>query len=192
MVVLEGPDGAGKSTVAKHLVENWEGPGGTTLTHHVANESLHSRVNREVVDELVYGQGMLTVFDRWFPSDFVYPEVQHRSPCLGGMDNWQEIWKTYGAPISERGLFVLFYEDPEVLAERRDLEVSYCKTISDRYSELFEDDWATVIKGTFCIPLKHPSGSIRARFDTIDYVQSVVDQIDWSAEKATKKKGKKT
>lgn len=175
IVVLEGPDGAGKTTLAHKLLDKWEGLGGTKYVHHVANESLPVRVEREVADEFIYGSGMLTVFDRWWPSDYIYPQIEGRPRSLKTHPEYSDAWRDIGLRISERGVFVLVTEDPETLVSRRENSTfRESETILDKYEELFTPEWARFHQGEFTAPESDPVGSTRDRHDAIDYVINVV------------------
>ena len=82
IVVLEGPDGAGKSTLAEYFkAKDWQ------IVHNdkpQPGEDLFARFNEQLIEAV--GSNKSTVFDRFYLSEPIYSEVMERECRLSQED----------------------------------------------------------------------------------------------------------
>ena len=111
IVVLEGPDFAGKSTLAETLQERFNGrilsngqpPAGVDLSHHYLQQVIGAS-----------GRSELTVFDRLHVGELIYGPI-YRGRCLLSVVDVEEIERA----LDKDGALKLHVDAPdEVLVER--------------------------------------------------------------------------
>lgn len=82
MIVVEGPDGAGKSTLVKHLSEKF---GLEIGERGVANRDFLYKVTRQdtyrALSEAVKGDTPVKIWDRLWISEYVYHGIHPGRPC---------------------------------------------------------------------------------------------------------------
>lgn len=102
LIVIEGPEGAGKSTWCKKFAEVW--PHTTVLVHHTKGSSTPEQVTMELRAFSRFPNHWAILFDRWFYSEYVYATLSGRSNDMGiGLD---EAEATFGAAIDFRMLLL--------------------------------------------------------------------------------------
>ena len=75
LVVLEGPEKVGKTTLARKIVEDKN----TSLyVHNGRDNSTPSRLDQQI--QVLNHIPGLVVFDRWYPSEYIYSKLQSREP----------------------------------------------------------------------------------------------------------------
>ena len=120
LVVLEGPNKVGKSTVAKALTDAWQGE--STIVHHVAGDTTIPKLNQEVeVITQLPGEHLL-VYDRWWLSELVYGTTDPARPLTLAPNEAtaQYMDHHFLRCVEGQGLYVLLTSPHRVLAERRD------------------------------------------------------------------------
>ena len=120
LIVLEGPEKAGKSTFANAIydvateIARQVGIEAVMYTHHGRGDSVPEKLDAEwrLVTENPY---VLFVFDRWYPSEYVYASMEMRDATVG-MTMWQayERW-----PVAEVGVGIILKTPVDMLIERR-------------------------------------------------------------------------
>lgn len=112
MIIVEGPDGAGKSTLVKNLLARYpnmrEGPRGTkdrSLLYTVAVPDTFGAINRAIRATggvcMKGGRRDLCIWDRLYFSEMVYAPIADR-PCEfspGQQDLINSLLETIGCPI---------------------------------------------------------------------------------------------
>lgn len=100
LILLEGVDGAGKTTAANELCELWDGPS------RIIHKSAYDRDNFDEYenDLLDYkpGSGELVVLDRWHASELVYGHVIRGRAKLSAYDTFhiEQFLRSRGALIT--------------------------------------------------------------------------------------------
>ena len=120
LIVVEGPEGAGKTTFAQalawlgnHILEDGRQ---ARYIHHGNGDSVIPKLEAEL-QAAYYHPSILYVFDRWWPSEYVYATLMNRPNTVG--IPLHEAEKRYGAPIDRIGVRVLVEQPQEVLERRR-------------------------------------------------------------------------
>ena len=118
LIVLEGANGAGKTTLARKLVEWWHENKDTDsiLIHHTS--STIPRLDLDIIDYANPNDKRLIVFDRWYLSEYVYPDLVGRPSTLQySLDQAHFSW---GEPaIRAGGLYLLIAGNDELLERRK-------------------------------------------------------------------------
>ena len=121
-IILEGPDGIGKSTLAYYIVNKY----GFEYSHFPSAD-YNTHINALYKDN--------TVFDRFHIGELVYPEIYSRVPKL----NFDEANKIMRAIVDNNDIFIIFItSDTSILKERLKErgELNYLDEI-DQQNELF-------------------------------------------------------
>ena len=115
IICVEGPDGAGKSTLVNNLLQEF---GGTTLKASakwldrmdVYHTALFNRA-------LELSENELVILDRWWPSEYVYAPIYR--PNAGGCSKWRMYgrWLDMEFTIAG-GLYVFVLPDVQVALSR--------------------------------------------------------------------------
>lgn len=154
VIVLEGPEGVGKTTLARNVIDyalTHKTHKHVAYHHHVAGDSVAMVLNVEMLMYTGSRQvSVLHIVDRWWLSEFVYSKLLPRKSTLDcTMAQAQEKW---GDPILEAGgkLIILDGVHPTVLAERRK-----------------DDDLPVDPKDEVCEYAQAPTGWIRSRANLV-------------------------
>ncbi|MBQ6631024.1 MAG: hypothetical protein IJH55_02680, partial [Romboutsia sp.] len=121
-IILEGPDGIGKSTLAYYIVNKYG-----FEYNHFPSADYDTHINALYKDN--------TVFDRFHIGELVYPEIYSRVPKL----NFDEANKIMRAIVDNNDIFIIFItSDTSILKERLKErgELNYLDEI-DQQNELF-------------------------------------------------------
>ena len=70
LVVLEGPEKAGKTTVARHIMANLR-KSNIVYRRHIKGDSNHQTIMNDLDFALSHPDDLI-IFDRWWPSELVY------------------------------------------------------------------------------------------------------------------------
>ena len=116
LLILEGPEGAGKSTIAKMVTDVWDTRNPPVYVHHVRGDSNPTRIETDL-KEAEDNPETLYIFDRWWPSALVYrPHDGHAN--LLPLDPWL-LEQKYGKRADEQGLRYLVTRPVQKLIENR-------------------------------------------------------------------------
>ena len=114
-IVLEGPRNAGKTTIAKELQRQLSRDSYVRYIHHGPGESTVQQIWDETLD-LFHNRNTVTIYDRWWLSEFVYVELQGHDTTLPY--TIYELEALIGCRIEQLGLRYLINTPTEVLLER--------------------------------------------------------------------------
>ena len=102
LIVVEGPEGAGKTTWCREFQDLWKLP--SVLVHHTPTSSNSDTISQELS---VFGRlpnDWAILFDRWFYSDYVYKPLQGKQLEMD-MD-LEEADENFGSAIDFRVLLL--------------------------------------------------------------------------------------
>lgn len=146
LIIIEGPDGAGKSTLAAELTQS--------ITRHMAGESVEYRhtgvPSGHPLDEYLRpltsyrpGSQRHVIIDRWHLGESVYPAIRNRATQLTWEVNWaiEAYLRRLGALLvlchQSRAEYERVFAEPDRVADRWQLdELSLVE-------KLFADTYAT-------------------------------------------------
>ena len=137
ILIFEGPDGCGKTNIAeelsKHLAipvyksgkeaEIFHDPEGQYLTLKWANYEMIKLL--EVTEASV-------IFDRFFPSEWVYAQVFNRKTDLG-------LVKKYDAWMAKLGAKIIWCDKPNMDGEDELVPASKYNELRDKYFDYMKD-----------------------------------------------------
>lgn len=122
LLLIEGPDGAGKTTIAENLQQyfrfpRWKGTHRQVTRENVVSQTKYKLLEWEIwcnVDRGTVGERHL-ILDRFhWPSDLIYrPKIEDYVSPLSYESRWFEAWFK-----EHKSIIIYVYADPAVLVER--------------------------------------------------------------------------
>ena len=118
LIVLEGPRGVGKSTIAKEMVRLTNG----TYIHHKAGDSTLDIIEKEICDYIDRVENEFIVVDRWWLSEYIYTPFHRRTTTLrygtGYVVALESVENMFGGLVNDIGPRIILTQDPKITYER--------------------------------------------------------------------------
>lgn len=142
LIVLEGPDCAGKTTLGMHL---WNVIPQSIYWHLTSTPALNEAMYDYQVEamlniERLIHNGIHVVLDRFWPSEYVYSKIFRPQHFERAKEHWQE----FHSFVLQHGIYI-YCNDSEVVerhAEKQDPDHPYDPVkfaqIVEGYAELFD------------------------------------------------------
>jgi hypothetical protein len=159
MIIFDGPEKAGKSTLIEEVRKSWEMSGRhRCLVRHWGPVAPDDRVYVEKLKpdvQFAAGETNLMIWDRSWPSEYVYGNLLSRDRRLAS-DPWLGEW-LYGRAFQTLGTRVMVTAPADVLEHRRDktdlpVDVRDEKHLYEHYA--VEYGWKIVDTGTTMVHLQ--------------------------------------
>ena len=170
LVVIEGPEKVGKTTLAEHLILGFKAHHGVDANyfHHPQGESNHHRIMTDLWYVHQHPE-RLVVMDRWWLSELVYRPHDFEVPTIP-VDPW-ELERRYGGLADLMGVRILLQGDPKRLRAARTPDDKAIDPVheSEMYNMLAAPGWVRI-----------PNYHLRPIANLIVEVQALVEAA-WKA-----------
>ena len=165
IIIFDGPDMCGKTAIAKELSRRTGIPYFKASSEHETflydcgpNEPQSGLQNGEFLNQLWYADprtfdllkqtGQSIIFDRAYPSEYVYSTLFHRKTDMQAIQFLDELYESLGAQlvICVRASYAGIHDDlkpdmgPETLQKQHDLYMDFLKATRLDSVLLFTDD----------------------------------------------------